>query len=56
MIGNTRTRDNVIRREFRFKEGELFNSKKLKRSKQRINNLGFFESVKIDTHRGDSPD
>jgi outer membrane protein insertion porin family len=56
VIGNTRTRDNVVRREFRFKEGELFNSKKLKRSKQRINNLGFFESVKIDTHRGDSPE
>ena len=56
IIGNTRTRDNVIRREFRFKEGELFNSKKLKRSKQRINNLQFFQNVKIDTHRGDSPD
>ncbi len=56
VIGNTRTRDNVIRREFRFKEGELFNSKKLKRSKQRINNLGFFENVKIDTHRGDTPE
>ena len=56
VIGNTRTRDNVVRREFRFKEGELFNSKKLKRSKQRINNLGFFENVKIDTHRGDTPD
>lgn len=56
LIGNTRTWDNVIRREFRFKEGELFNSKKLKRSKQRINNLGFFENVKIDTHRGDTPD
>jgi len=55
VIGNTRTRDNVIRREFRFKEGELFNSKKLRRSKQRINNLGFFENVKIDTHRGDTP-
>ena len=56
VIGNTRTRDNVVRREFRFKEGELFNSKKLKRSKQRINNLGFFENIKIDTHRGDTPD
>ena len=55
VVGNTRTRDNVVRREFRFKEGELFNSKKLKRTKQRINNLGFFESVKIDTHRGDAP-
>jgi outer membrane protein insertion porin family len=55
VIGNTRTRDNVVRREFRLKEGELFNSKKLKRSKQRINNLGYFEDVKIDTHRGDTP-
>ena len=56
VIGNTRTRDNVIRREFRLKEGDLFNSKKLKRTKQRINNLGFFETVKIDTHRGDTPE
>ena len=56
VVGNTRTRDNVIRREFRFKEGELFNSQKLKRSKQRINNLGFFEGVNIDTHRGDTPE
>ena len=54
--GNTKTLDNVIRREFRLKEGELFNSKKLKRSKQRINNLGFFEDVKIDTRPGKSPD
>lgn len=56
VVGNTRTRDNVVRREFRLKEGEIFNSKKLKRSKQRLNNLGFFENVKIDTHRGDSPE
>lgn len=56
VYGNTRTRDNVIRREYRLKEGELFNSKKLKRTKQRINNLGFFEDVKIDTHRGESPE
>lgn len=56
VAGNTRTRDNVIRREFRLKEGEIFNSKKLKRSKQRLNNLGFFENVKLDTHRGDSPE
>ncbi|MDP7058417.1 MAG: outer membrane protein assembly factor BamA, partial [Nitrospinaceae bacterium] len=45
LIGNTRTLDNVIRRQFRLKEGELFDSAKLKRSKQRINNLQFFEDV-----------
>ncbi|MFQ5716900.1 MAG: outer membrane protein assembly factor BamA [Nitrospinales bacterium] len=56
VIGNLKTRDNVIRREFRLKEGELFNSEKLKRSRQRINNLGFFSDVKIDTRPGKSPD
>jgi outer membrane protein insertion porin family len=56
VIGNTRTLDNVIRREFRLKEGELFDSVKLKRSKQRINNLQFFEDVKIDTRRGKESD
>jgi outer membrane protein insertion porin family len=56
VLGNIKTRDNVIRREFRLKEGELFDSSKLKRSKQRLNNLNFFEDVKIDTHRGQDPD
>ncbi|KMP11803.1 Surface antigen (D15) [Candidatus Nitromaritima sp. SCGC AAA799-A02] len=56
LVGNTRTLDNVIRREFRLKEGELFDSEKLKRSKQRINNLQFFEDVKIDTRRGKDTD
>jgi len=56
VLGNIKTRDNVIRREFRLKEGELFDGSKLKRSKQRINNLNFFEDVKIDTHRGQDPD
>ncbi len=56
ILGNIKTRDNVIRREFRLKEGELFDGSKLKRSKQRVNNLNFFEDVKIDTHRGQDPD
>jgi outer membrane protein insertion porin family len=56
VVGNTRTLDNVVRREFRLKEGELFDSEKLKRSKQRINNLRFFEDVKIDTRRGKGSD
>ncbi|MBT5029541.1 MAG: outer membrane protein assembly factor BamA [Nitrospina sp.] len=56
ILGNIKTKDNVIRREFRVKEGELFDGSKLKRSKQRINNLNFFEDVKVDTHRGQDPD
>jgi outer membrane protein insertion porin family len=45
--GNTKTRDKVIRREVRVFEGETFNSKKIKRSYERINNLNFFESVEM---------
>ncbi|MGV7221456.1 MAG: outer membrane protein assembly factor BamA [Nitrospinales bacterium] len=56
VIGNNVTRDNVIRREFRMKEGELYNSAKLNRSKSRLSNLGFFEDVKLDTRRGSEPD
>jgi outer membrane protein insertion porin family len=56
MLGNIKTKDNVIRREFRLKEGEVFDGSRLKRSKQRINNLNYFEDVKIDTQRGEDPD
>jgi len=52
ITGNTRTRDNVIRRELRLTEGALYNSKELDRSKQEVNNLGFFEEVKINTEPG----
>ncbi len=47
ITGNTRTRDKVIRREVRLDEGEIFNSKLLRRSYQRINNLDYFETVNI---------
>ena len=56
ILGNVSSRDNVIRREFRLREGDLFDSEKLRRSKQRINNTQFFEDVKIDTGRGEAPD
>ena len=52
ITGNSRTRDNVIRREMRLAEGSIYNSKELDRSKQEINNLGFFEEVKINTEPG----
>jgi len=53
--GNTRTRDNVIRREMRLVEGAIYNSEEIKRSKQEINNLGFFEEVNINTEPGSAP-
>jgi outer membrane protein insertion porin family len=56
IYGNLRTLDEVIRREFRLVEGDAFNTAKLRRSRQRLQNLGFFESVKVTTERGSSPD
>ena len=45
-----------IRREFRLVEGDAFNSALIRRSRQRIMNLGFFDKVEIDTSAGTAPD
>ena len=47
--GNSKTRDEVIRREFRQTESEWFDVEKIKKSKQRIDKLGFFSEVNIET-------
>lgn len=49
--GNSRTHDEVIRRELRIREGDAYNITKINRSKQRIENLGFFEKVEFKTKR-----
>ena len=54
--GNTRTRDYVIRREFDMAEGDAFNRVLLDRAKRRLDALGFFEKVAINTAPGSSPD
>jgi outer membrane protein insertion porin family len=54
--GNVRTYDKVIRREFRLAEGDPFNAAKIRRSKQRIQNLGFFDRVEVDRVRTSEPD
>ncbi|MBI3610849.1 MAG: outer membrane protein assembly factor BamA [Nitrospirae bacterium] len=51
IAGNDKTRDKVIRREVRLNEQELVNTKLLRRSFQRINNLNFFDSVEIVPER-----
>lgn len=56
IIGNIRTLDEVIRREFRLAEGDPFNTAKLKRSEQRLNNLSFFEKVTVTNEAGSAPD
>jgi outer membrane protein insertion porin family len=54
--GNTRTLDKVIRREFRLAEGDAFSTAKVRRSQDRLKNLGFFEKVDISAAPGSSPD
>ena len=54
--GNVRTLDKVIRREILLVEGDAFNTSKLRRSRQRIRNLGFFERVEIENKAGSSAD
>ena len=45
--GNTITRDNVVMREMRLADGDMFSGSKLNRSHTRLSNLGFFEKVDI---------
>ncbi|MGB2706050.1 MAG: outer membrane protein assembly factor BamA, partial [Candidatus Omnitrophota bacterium] len=54
--GNTKTKDVVIRRELRAYPGERFDGDKIRRSKERLYNLGFFEDIYFETERTDSPD
>lgn len=56
ILGNDRTEDEVIRREFRLAEGDPYNSIKLERSKQRIQNLDFFKKVDIKQEETSVPD
>ncbi|MEY4483815.1 MAG: outer membrane protein assembly factor BamA, partial [Verrucomicrobiota bacterium] len=43
--GNTKTRDNVIRRELAFSPGEEFNTLRIEKSKKRLENMGYFSQV-----------
>ena len=51
IVGNVRTLDEVIRREMRLAEGDALNTSLIRRSQQRIGNLGFFD--KVDLQPGD---
>lgn len=56
IVGNTRTRDYVIRREFDISEGDAYNRALVDRAERRLKNLDFFKSVKISTEPGSSSD
>lgn len=51
IIGNTKTRDNVIRREFEIHDSELYSGTKLARSRANVERLGFFEAVQVSRER-----
>ena len=54
--GNARTRDHVIRRQFKLSEGEVFDSSKLALSRRNIRFTGYFDEVSINTSRGSYDD
>ncbi len=47
--GNTKTRDEVVRREMRQMEGEWYDAEKINRSRSRIDRLGYFDEVAVQT-------
>jgi outer membrane protein insertion porin family len=52
ILGNSKTRDKVIRRELKVAEGDRYSQGLLNRSRARVMQLGFFESVDLSTKRG----
>lgn len=56
IVGNFRTHDDVIRREFRLAEGDAYNKLLIEAARRRLRSLGFFKTVDIDTEPGSAPD
>ena len=56
IVGNFRTQDDVIRREFRFAEGDAYNRLLVETARKRLRALGFFKAVEIDTTPGTTAD
>ncbi len=56
IAGNTRTQDKVIRREFRFAEGDPFNADAIRRTQERLKDLGYFSTVTLTPSEGSAPD
>lgn len=54
--GNTRTRDNVVRRELRLAEGDAFATNKLERSEDRLKRLDYFSDVQVVRKEAEQPD
>jgi outer membrane protein insertion porin family len=54
--GNLRTKDVVVRRELRIAPGEPFDGARIRKSLDRLYNLGYFEEVNVETEPTDQPD
>jgi outer membrane protein insertion porin family len=54
--GNTRTRDEVIRREFDIAEGDAYSKVLIDRAERRLKNLNYFKTVRITSEPGSAPD
>ena len=52
IVGNTRTKDKVIRREVLISPGDIFNSVRVETTKKRLDNLGYFS--KVETYPDDT--
>jgi len=52
ITGNKKTKDFVIRREIDIREGEIFNAKKIQRSREKLYNLQYFSAVNVDLKPG----
>jgi outer membrane protein insertion porin family len=56
ITGNTRTEDKVIRREFQLAEGDAYSASAIRKTRQRLQDLGYFSNVEIKTVPGSAPD
>jgi outer membrane protein insertion porin family len=56
IVGNFRTEDGVIRRQFRLAEGDAFNRLLVEAARKRLRALGFFKTVEVETEPGSSAD
>jgi outer membrane protein insertion porin family len=56
IVGNSRTKDKVIRRQFTLAEGDPFSSEAIRRTRTRLNDLGYFGTVDITPSPGSAAD
>lgn len=56
IVGNTRTEDKVIRRQFTLAEGDPFSAEAIRKTRQALNDLGYFGTVDLTPSPGSAPD